>query len=246
MKRITVLSIAALTALTFVSCEDDNNDAGKSKVQLVVKANTTPSVAKNTMKNSLANAIAIESFWVNIDEIEFDLTDEWEDKLNDSIVEAQELKGPFLVNLMSPEALNGFSLGTAIIPDAVYEEVEFEFDRCLDVNNKEMNNRSMYITGKINSTPFILWYNDEVEFEISLANNTAFSLNGDNVRLFIDFNITQITSSLNNLNLSSAVDGNNNGIIEIGPNDLDGNNKLAEKIIEALEESVELDDSDED
>lgn len=242
MKKFFALSVVALVLVALASCQKEEND-GKSKVQLIVKSSTTlPTPAKSM----LIQGILIESFWVNIDEIEFDVTDEWEDKLNDSIIEAQELQGPYLINLMSQNALAGLSLGTTLIPNAAYEEVEFEFDRCLDKNNQQMYDRSIYITGKINNKPFVLWYKNEVEFEISLANNTTFSLNDQNFKLFIDFNIAQIIGKLTTFNFASAIDGNNNGVIEIGSNDTDGNNNLAEKIIEALEESVELDDSDED
>lgn len=244
MKRFALLSLAALATLALTSCEDDNNDAGKSKVQLVVKSSTTLPNTGTAMRSMVGEGIVIENFWVNIDEIEFDLTDEWEDKLNDSIIAAQELQGPFLVNLMSQEALNGLSLGTTLIPNAAYEEVEFEFDRCLDATNQSMHNRSIYITGTIANTPFVLWYNDEVEFEISLENSTSFALTGETMKLYIDFNIAQIVSSLTAMNFSSATDGNGDGVIEIGPNDADGNGDLASRIIEALEESVELDDND--
>lgn len=242
MKKFFALSVIALVLVAFTSCQKEEND-GKSKVQLIVKSSTTlPTPAKSILNQG----ILIESFWVNIDEIEFDVTDEWEDKLNDSIIEAQELQGPYLINLMSTDALNGLSIGSTLIPNAAYEEVELEFDRCLDNSNQEMYNKSIYITGKINDIPFKLWYKDEVEFEISLANNANFVLNEQNLKLYIDFNIAQIINNLTTSNLSAATDGNNDGTIEIGPDDADGNNDLAEKIIEALEESIELDDSDED
>lgn len=244
MKKFFALSVIALVLVAFASCQKDEDD-GKSKVQLVVKSSTTLPTPVPT-KNALNQGIVIEKFLVNIDEIEFDVTDEWEEKLNDSIIEAQELQGPYLINLMSADALNGLSLGSTLIPNAAYEEVEFEFDRCLNSSNQEMYNKSIYITGKINDVPFKLWYKDEVEFEISLANNANFVLNEQNLKLYIDFNIAQIINNLTTFNLSTAKDGNNNGTIEIGPDDADGNNDLAEKIIEALQESIELDDSDED
>ena len=241
MKRIFALSIVALVLVAFSSCKKDE-DAVKGNLQLVVKSSTTLP-ALSPMKKAMTQGIVIEKFMVNIDEIEFDVTDEWEDMLNDSIIESQELQGPFLINLMSTDALNGLSLGSTLIPEAAYEEVEFKFDRCLDNTNQEMYNRSVYITGTINGTPFKLWYKDEVEFEISLANNANFTLNGQSLKLYIDFNITQIINNLTSFNLSSATDGNNNGIIEIGQDDTDGNNDLSEKIIEALRDSIELDEN---
>lgn len=241
MRKIFQLSAVAIIIVALASCQKEENN-GKSNVQLVVKSNTTLSTPVTT-KKSLSQGIVIEKFLVNIAEIEFDVTDEWEKKLNDSIIEAQELKGPYLINLMSTDALNGLSLGSTLIPDAVYEEVEFEFDRCLDVNNPDLYNKSIYITGKINDKPFTLWYKDEVEFEISLANNANFVLNDQNLKLYVDFNIARIVNNLTSFNLLSAADGNKNGVLEIGPDDTDGNNGLAKKIIEALQDSIELDDN---
>ncbi len=123
MKKFFALSVIALVLVAFASCQKDEDD-GKSKVQLVVKSSTTLPTPVPT-KNALNQGIVIEKFLVNIDEIEFDVTDEWEEKLNDSIIEAQELQGPYLINLMSADALNGLSLGSTLIPNAAYEEVEF-------------------------------------------------------------------------------------------------------------------------
>ncbi len=238
MKNFFQLSVVTLIIIMLVSCKKDEND-GKSNVQLVVKSSTKLPIST---KKALSQGIVIDKFLVNIDEIEFDVTDEWEKKLNDSIIEAQELKGPYLVNLMSSDALNGLSIGSTLIPNAAYEEVEFEFDRCIDVNNREMYNKSIYITGKINDKPFTLWYKDEVEFEISLANNVNFVLNEQDIKLYVDFNIARIINNLTTFNLFSATDGNKNGTLEIGPDDTDGNQGLAKKIIEALQDSIELDD----
>ncbi|MBN1989756.1 MAG: hypothetical protein JW783_10200 [Bacteroidales bacterium] len=240
MKRFALLPLAALA---FTSCEDVSTEDVFTEVQLVVKSSAELPTVASPAKSTVAEGIVIENFWVNISEVEFDFTDEWEDKLNDSIIAAQELQGPFLVNLMSQEALSGLSLGTTLIPNAAYEEVEFEFDRCLDASKQSMYNRSIYITGTIANTPFVLWYNNEVEFEISLPNRSSFALTGETMKLYIDFNIAQIVSSLTTMNFSLATDGNGDGVIEIGPNDADGNGDLASRIIEALEESVELDDN---
>jgi membrane-bound lytic murein transglycosylase B len=44
------------------------------------------------------------------------------------------------------------------------------------------------------------------------------------------------------VDLSGAVDGDGDGLIEIGPNDTDGNQALANLIANSIEDSCDLDD----
>jgi membrane-bound lytic murein transglycosylase B len=55
----------------------------------------------------------------------------------------------------------------------------------------------------------------------------------------LNFDLNQWLSSID---LSTAVDGNGDGSIEINPNDPDGNNNLANQLNEDLEGSCEIDD----
>ena len=55
----------------------------------------------------------------------------------------------------------------------------------------------------------------------------------------IDFN-----QVLSQLDLTSATDGNGDGIIEISPNDADGNNNLADDLLDRIEDATEMDDED--
>ena len=52
--------------------------------------------------------------------------------------------------------------------------------------------------------------------------------------------------TLNSIDFSGAKDGNGNGIIEIGPNDVDGNHAFAHYFIGAILESFDLDGDDND
>lgn len=47
---------------------------------------------------------------------------------------------------------------------------------------------------------------------------------------------------LSTIDLSTAVDGNGDGTIEISPNEPDGNNNLANQLKENLEGSCDIDD----
>ena len=49
---------------------------------------------------------------------------------------------------------------------------------------------------------------------------------------------------MSNVDLTSAVDGNGNGTIEIGPDDTDGNNALAQQLNDDMDDATEMEDND--
>ena len=131
-----------------------------------------------------------------------------------------KLRGPFEIEL-----LNGpVNLVATNIPQDVFEEVEFKLDKN-EMASSEMFNKSIQIKGTIDGKPFIFWHNVEEEFEVDYkdaVNNITVGEN--NVSIVLDFDLD---SALSNIDLSSAKDGNGNGIIEISPIDTDGNQSLA-------------------
>lgn len=64
-------------------------------------------------------------------------------------------------------------------------------------------------------------------------------LNNSSFDLVFNFDLNQVLSQVD---LSSAVDGNGNGIIEIGPDDTDGNNVLAQSLNDHIEDATEMED----
>ena len=61
--------------------------------------------------------------------------------------------------------------------------------------------------------------------------------------LIININMDEV---LSNVDLTTAVDGNGNGIIEIGPDDTDGNNALAEQLNDEMDDATDMDDDQDD
>lgn len=236
--KLKLLSIL-LAALVLFACNDDDNIKG-SKVNVLIKGKENITTVKST------SVVELEKFLVNISEIEFDVDelDGASEDVLDSIVDAQELNGPFLVDLVSADALKGLSLGTSLIPNAVYEEVEFEFEECTDSNNEEMFGYSVLVKGTADGTPFIIQSNKEWEMEIEFPDNSDIIADGKSLELYIEINITNIINQIKLIDFSTASDNNQNGIIEINPDNVDGNAELANIIVKALSESIELDDDD--
>jgi len=103
-----------------------------------------------------------------------------------------------------------------------------------------MFNKTVEIRGTIDGTPFVFWHSFEEDFEIDYednAQNLVVSNNSFDLILNIDLNLL-----MSQVDLSSAVDGDGDGVIEIGPNDTDGNNSLANSINDRIEDCTDMDD----
>jgi hypothetical protein len=94
------------------------------------------------------------------------------------------------------------------------------------------------IEGSINGTPFVFWYDFEAEAEIDHSGvNGSIDVNEGLNSIIISFDLDAILAQVN---LSEADDGNGNGLIEINPNDTDGNEDIAEQLKHALISSADL------
>jgi hypothetical protein len=270
MKKLMFIILVALIAGITFSCK--KNDTSQSKVLILVKSSfDKASLAKSELTGSAAisksitygaSTISVDTFFINIKNIDIELDDDCHDdncsddcndddkgdnssgnKIDDDI----EFAGPFLINLISPQAVDGLPIASVDLPNAAYDEVDFELDRCKLNDPKVIYNRSIFIAGEINGERMRMWYNGDYEFEIDFPEiENHLILTGDDLKMYLDFHINNMLASLNKVDFSSAADRNGNGIIEIGSDDTDGNGGLAHHIIEAVLESCDLDDQFDD
>lgn len=145
-----------------------------------------------------------------------------------------ELAGPFELDLGQGEV----TIADVEIPVGVYEEVEFE----MDINKNpesDLYQKSILITGTISGVPFEFYHTFEEEFEIDYedAGQNLIVEEGGDASVVFNFDIPAVVA---NVDISSAQDLNNDGIIEISPIDEDGNNELAHQIKNAIVQYAEL------
>lgn len=256
MKKTTaLLSIIGIVSFLMFSCQKESDS---SNAELIIKTSAAP-----LLKSAVASAstIVIDTFYINIKDIEFEFEegyagsygtdddiddDDCSDNDKDDSYDDLEAEGPYLIDIMSPEALNGLVLDSYSIPNAVYDEIEFELACYHLTDNNKMQGRSAYLAGTINGNRFKLWTDKVKEFEIEFPDQSAVSLTGDNMKLYIDISLEKIKSNLEATNLGAAVDGNNNGYIEIGHDDTDGNHSLSGSLLNAISGCFDLDDNCDD
>lgn len=218
-------------SLISVSC---NKDEDQNSENLTIKARS--SYSANKLAELKANStVNLTSFKINLKEIEFEMDDS---SIGDGFYgddDDIELKGPFELDL-----LNSTTVITALnVPSGVYKEVEFTMSKNTSLGSN-MYNKSIEIKGTINGIPFEFWHNVEEDFEIDYEDtNQNIVVSNNSTSIVFDFDLTL---ALNSIDFSIATDNNGNGIIEINPNDTDGNQSLANLIKDKIKDSCDLDD----
>ncbi len=237
---INILLISAF--LSFYSCSKD--DSSDIQSGLTIRVTSTFNNGRSLDMKSTQAEIEVTEFKMNMKEFELELDDSMENDDNESwdddgsfdYMDEIELDGPFELDLRSGE----ITFINVEVPDGTYEEIEFKFHKGTDPSS-EMFEKTALIRGTIDSVPFEFWYDfwDEIEldfenpqFDISIQNNSE--------SLLIQFDLSTVLNSPIGVDLSQAQDGNNNGIIEISPDDTDGNNALAQQLRDAIKDNIDL------
>lgn len=237
-RNFKLSAIALLIAGVFTACSSDDSTTEISdengRLGIYAQASYTQNKSNDLQR---ATAVELSRFLVNIEEIELEyesIVDE--DNFYGSDDEI-ELRGPFELNLLSSEPIPIVNIN---IPRGVLEEVEFEFDKN---NNQESDlyNQSMRMEGTINGIPFVFWHDFEEEIELEFDNDNSNGMIIDNENTFlINFDLNFILDGTAAVDMSTAVDGDGNGIIEISPRDNDGNRDLAEAIKQAIKNQIDV------
>ena len=145
-----------------------------------------------------------------------------------------ELNGPFELSLNS----DVITVINVEIPVGEYEEVEFEMDRSENPNS-DLFQKSILMRGTISGIEFEFFHTFSEEFEIDYedAGQNLVISEENNKTVVFEFDLTSVFSFVD---LSGATDGNENGVIEISPEDNDGNRQLANRIKNAIKDYVDL------
>ncbi|TXK74500.1 DUF4382 domain-containing protein [Mesonia sp. HuA40] len=232
--KLAGMALALGGVLTACSSDDDGvKNANEGQLTIKSTANYSGETARN------ANGVVLNSFMVNFKEIELEYA-EGDSNGSDLYFDSEdevELRGPFEVDLL---AQNSVSLTTVNVPNGVYEEVEFEFDKSED-NNSALFGKSMQLEGSINGTPFVFWHDFDEEIEVDYEDQgTNLVIDGNSSELVINFDLDAVVGINGLVDLSIATDLDGDGTITISPQDQDGNQALAAALKSAIEAQIEL------
>jgi len=254
LKRVFTLIFGAV--LMF-SCSNDETD-GNGTLKISAKASVNNGAGKGISSGKNVNTdVFVSDFRINIREFELEMDEsefevefesesesggefefeaEWDDDGYFDYEDEFELEGPFELDLLAGE----ISFLNVDVPNATFEELEFKFDRGTNPDS-DLFGKSVLIQGTVNDIPFVFWNDFEDEVEVDFEDNTIDIRIKDNTEgITIEFDLSQIFDVVSGVDLSQASDGNEDGTIEISPEDTDGNNALAEQIRERIKTVIDL------
>ncbi|MFD0992259.1 hypothetical protein [Tenacibaculum geojense] len=227
-----LLTVALLVA--FYACSDETPEPGT--IQLSAKSNITASAGKNAKNQE----VIVEEFLVNVSKFELEIdveheddSDDWDDNGYYDSMDEIALDGPFVLDLTAlPTNFLDFQ-----VPNATFEELEFEFDKSED-QNSELFNKSIQVKGTINNTPFVFWHDFEEEVEVDFEDEQSdIIVNNDLNSVVVYFDVANLFSVEE---LANVTDNNEDGVIEISPTDMDGNNELAVSLKNKIKTLISL------
>jgi len=236
MRKLKLGVMALSLAFVFTACssDDDASTIAEDHGSLKISASATYGNSGNRTTHSINENIILSSFLVNFEEIELEFAD---DDNTDNFYGSDddiELKGPFEFDLLSNES---FHLVDVEVPNGIFEEIEFEFDKSENPNS-ELYGKSMLLKGEIDGVPFVFWHDFDEEIEVDFEDSDQnLVIDNNEIDIVINFDLNAVLAMVD---LTLATDNDGDGIITISPEDEDGNNDLAEAIKEAIKDQIDL------
>jgi hypothetical protein len=221
-----------------LSCSNDSNEG---KIQLKLSAlNNTGNAGKSIFPTGKGNEnVVFTDFKISIRDVVFKNDDDPDSNLDTDEI---QFRGPYQVDLLNGSDALTQTIGTAFVPDGLYKELRLKFHKNEDLpDTDELFEKSIIIAGTIDGTPFVFGH-DTTE-NLDIGRSTGVEVIDGTVNFTVTFNISQFLNSFNEIDLSLAKDNNQDGVIEIFPNDEDGNQDIADKLKENIKATADIIDN---
>jgi len=200
--------------LVFTACSKDEESG---KVSLSIKGKN------ETLKSKAVTGLVITDFRLSFRDVEF--------KKDESDLSGGEFNfsGPYDVDLMDEGGALTQTIGTVEIEDGTYKVLRFKLHKSTDRDVTDvLYDKSVFMAGTINGVPFEFWHDTSENFDFEYVN--GIEVVGNTAKVAVQFNMDQFLSSVVAINLSDAVDQDEDGVIEINPDNEDGNSDLADDL----------------
>ena len=232
MKNLKFFFLISIFSLTFSCSKEDTNSQGEISLKFSA---TNTSFSRNSMSQVNENVIIID-FKISIRDVVFKNESD-----SDSSLDTDEIqfRGPYQIDLLDNSTALSQTIGDITVPDGLYKELRFKFHKDEDLpSDNPLFDKSIYIEGTIDEIPFVFWHDTSENLDV--GRYTGVNVIDGVANFNVQFDISQFLSSLHQIDLSVATDNDNDGLIEINPNDDDGNQEIAQKLKENIKETADL------
>jgi len=247
-KTILNLLMPLAIVVTLGSCnnDDDNLKAGESRITLKGTAQQGQSGSANARVS--VGAYTITHFQVGVQNLDMSYAAAADIRAGASIsgVTLRSNATAELGTAISQPKTNIFInegnflttvLGEGSTPNGNYTEVTFRlFPNNTAPTDSFARGKSLYILGNVNGKPSRIWLTAEEPIRAMASATNGYEVNSAS-DLMLRFNLNNLFAGMN---LATAVDTNGDGIIDIGPNNVDGNGLLHTRIRSNLNSAVEF------
>lgn len=234
MYKLFFLIILSLN-FVFISCSSDENRF-EGTISLDISAVNPNSLRSPIVLNRIPVEVIFTDFRISIRDVVFKNDD---DDSNDFNTNDIHFRGPYQIDLLDDSGALSQTIGNAFVPDGLYKELRFKLHKDDDMPlTDNLFDRSIYMEGTIDGVPFIFWHDTGENLDV--GRDTGVLVEDGVVNFTVVFDISQFLNSLHEIDLSLATDNNNDGLIEISPDDNDGNQDIADKLKDNIKMAADL------
>jgi hypothetical protein len=231
MKKLFFILAATVITIGFTSCTSDETATGVVNLKAQASGNTSINTG-----GRLAATVEITEFMISIRDVSFKNEDDDNPDFDTLDV---KFRGPYQLDLLNGGEALTETIGAAEIPNGNYKEIRFKLHKDEDLApSNDLYDRSIYLAGTIDGTPFVMWHDTSENLDV--GRSTGVVVLDNEVSMTVNFSIDQFLNSLHQIDLTQAVDGNQDGLIEIHPNDPDGNKDIADELKDNIKEAADL------
>ena len=213
---------------TMMACTDDDmprHGFTRAEIQATATSNadSTPiTIGDFTVEHFSVGAQNVEMMFLHHDAVDAGVTlENGTLKPNSDSPLARSSAAAKQLILTNAGELQNTPVAKGETPSGIYNELTFKLTKIANDTNGPTG-KSLVLTGTVDEKPVLIWLESEDIVSVPAKSSEGYEISGE--ALFIlEFNLDKMLASVN---FDNATDFNNNGIIEIGPNNVDANGSI--------------------
>ncbi len=214
---------------------DENNEGGYSEL----KINLTAAASSSDLDDAIyVGGLQIDDFELGLSDLSVSYLSEAGINAGLDRMESHTFidqygnpSGSFL-KLIEDGKLRSNLLGKEKTPNGLYQEVIFHLEK----KSSAITSHSLKLEGVFEGKELKIWTANEEWLKAKSVNTNAYAIYSQSA-LTLVFEVEKL---FENIEMSSAMDGNNDGIIQIGPNNEDGNQAIFLAFDQNLQKALQL------
>ncbi|MFC4874745.1 hypothetical protein [Negadavirga shengliensis] len=220
-------------AVIMASCTQNEEVPNTQESEVTLTATVSSSTEPGARTASLVyNNLTITDLRLSLDDVKLNLRATSNDSNKPTIVHIRS-GAPQVITLVKDGQIHDVLIGSAMAFNGVYGKLNFDLVKAVDVDeDDEMLGKSVIVKA--------LWFDVPAVMYLDIEENVEVKFNqGIEVAGAQDFLLTlYMDKLLEGVDPSLVSDGNGDGLIEVGPNDEDGNGEAYAAILANIESAL--------